>query len=46
VDADGCVPVVGGTEAELVQATAINISINADIPMAIFFNISYFLLIT
>ncbi len=44
-DADGCVPAVAGAEAELAQATAINISINAERPIAIFFNISYSLLV-
>jgi hypothetical protein len=44
-DADGCVPVVGGTEAEFAQAMAIGISINAERPIAIFFNMMYCLLV-
>jgi len=44
-DPDGCVPVVDGTAAELAQAAAINISVEAERPIAIFFNMSYFPLI-
>jgi len=44
-DVDGCVPVDCGVVAELAQAAAINIKVKAERPIAIFFNIGYFLLV-
>jgi hypothetical protein len=41
VETDGCVPGVDGTAAELAQAAAISISIIAESPIAIFFNMNY-----